>query len=181
MAFLRACVDESAFQNSLPGTYPVLDITSGSFGVGQPAFYSKSEISPFTSSIVMVSRFVVTDDITLTPDGVFSGVGFGLHDGNHLYMVGALTINGLQHVGMLVEPAFPELASSWSLAFPSNLDILNSTTFSTSQLPKLALERLASNDVVRFQVLEGPQAGVYTLLSASASGDGSYACQVSPS
>jgi hypothetical protein len=66
---------------------------------------------------------------------------------------------------MLVEPAYPELVSSWSLAFEISIEIADATTFkvSTDAIPRLVRERLLSNEVVRFQVLEGSQSGVYTL------------------
>ena len=167
------------------GIYQVYKVTAGSFGEGDVTFYTREIDTSFDSSIIIVSRFQImpSEDINdedpdtnalPQPDGVFVGVGFGCHTNHHLYLVGALLINGVQHVGMLVDPAFPEQAGSWEIAYQTPIKVIDATTVSiaTEDLPQLIRERLLSDEVVRFQILEGTQKGVYTVLEIIDQSDG---------
>lgn len=166
---LPAGVDADASEE---GYFQIWKVVSGPYGVGEPGFYQQTIDLPSPSSIVLVVRFQLRTDgetaggesLPIT-DGVFTGVGFGCHTDNHLYLVGALLINNVQHVGMLVKPAYPGEASSWRLAYSTPIQVLSATTCQTdsAHLPGLVRERLVDGDVVRFQVLEGPQAGVYVV------------------
>ena len=169
------------FQSTTEGFFQIWKVETGPFGTGQPGFYERQVAIPSPASIILVVRFQVrTDGQTLSgenlpvPDGVFTGVGFGCHTNTHLYLVGALLINGVQHVGMLVEPAFPELASSWQLAYATDIQILNATTFRarSEALPQLIRERVVSDDLVRFQITTGTQAGVYEVVEIVDQSDG---------
>lgn len=167
------------------GIYQIYKVQAGPFGDGNVTFFTREIDTSFPSSIVIVTRFQVrpSEDFNIedpdlndipVPDGVFVGVGFGCHTNNHLYLVGALLINDVQHVGMLVEPAFPELAESWELAYQTPIQVLDATTFEADSdaLPQLIRERLISDELVRFQILEGTQAGVYEVLEIVDQTDG---------
>ena len=175
------------------GVYQVYKTTTGPFGEGTVAFYTQAIETDFPSSIVLVARFQVLPSTTLgqfepttpmpQPDGVFIGVGFGCHTNDHLYLVGALLINEVQHIGMLVDPAFPELEESWQLAYQTAIEVQDATTFvaDSDALPQLIRERLISDDLVRFQILEGTQAGVYEILQIIDQTDGTSTVSIDPS
>ena len=155
------------------GYFQAYKVTSGPYGSGTVQFYTREIDVSFPQSIVIVVRFQVQEE-NLQLDGVFTGVGFGCHTDDHLYMVGALSINGVQHMGMLVDPAFPEQAGSWELAYQTAIQILDATTFRTDSdvLPQLIRERLISDDLVRFQILEGTQTGIYDVIEIIDQRDG---------
>jgi len=164
--------DEIDLDSTTQGFFQIYKAVSGPFGSGNVTFYTMTIPADFPESIVLVVRMQVrtsstSDDVELpAPDGVFTGVGFGCHTDNHLYLVGMLLINGVQHVGMLVEPAFPEKAESWGIAYRVDIEIQDATTFTTSShsVPRLARERVMSDDVVRIQIMDGTQAGVYEII-----------------
>lgn len=171
------------------GIFQVFKEVSGPFGTGDVAFYTQEIDADFPSSVVLVVRLQVPPSTTLDgatdlpdPDGVFTGVGFGCHTNNHLYLVGCLLINDVQHVGMLVEPAYPELAESWELAYQTPIEILDSTSFraDSGELPQRIRERLISDDLVRFQILEGTQAGVYEVIEIIDQTDGTSTVLIDP-
>lgn len=175
------------------GIYQIYKVTAGPYGEGQVAFFTREIDTSFPSSITLVTRLQILesedvnvedpdlDDIPV-PDGVFVGVGFGCHTNNHLYLVGALLINDVQHVGMLVEPAFPELEESWELAYQTTIQVLDATTFSAQSdaLPQLIRERLISDEIVRFQIMDGTQAGVYEVLEIVDQTDGTSTVSIDP-
>lgn len=163
------------------GTFAIVDQSSGSYNVGTPAFYWRPLDASFPSTILQVSRFFVDlaavdeDGLTIfSPDGVFTGVAFGAHTNNHLYVVGALLINEVQHIGMLTTPAFPEQQGSWSLAYSVPLQILSPTTFqvSTELLPEFLQGDLLCDIAFRFQIFTAPQEGIYTVLAVKHLGNG---------
>jgi hypothetical protein len=164
------------------GYIQVYKVTSGPYGTGNVVFYEREIDVSFDQSIIIVTRFQIQDE-HIEFDGVFSGVGFGCHTDNHLYLVGALQINDVQHIGMLVDPAFPELAESWQLAYQTPIEILDATTFSaqSDELPLLIRERLISDDLVRFQIVEGSQAGVYEVIEIVDQSDGTSTVSIDPS
>ena len=142
-------------------TYVVKDLQSGSFEGGSPtcAFYKQDVDLSFPSAVTVVARYVV-DSTTLTMDGVFSGVGFGLHDDKRLYLVGNLVVNGVEHIGLLVNARYPHLLASWQIGPKVKATILSTTTatFPTAEVPT---SLIVGN---RFQVLSPQtQAGVYTI------------------
>ena len=172
------------------GIYQVYKGQSGPFGEGSVTFFEREIDVSFTSSLVIVVRFQVRPSTSLgdevpipfpVPDGVFVGVGFGCHNNDHLYLVGCLLINEVQHIGMLVDPAFPEKEESWELAYQTPIAVLDPTTFRTDSdaLPQLIRERLISDDLVRFQILTGTQAGTYEVVEIVDQTDGTSTVSVS--
>jgi hypothetical protein len=162
------------------GFFQIYKTTSGPYGTGNVTFYELPIDVRFPESVILVVRVqvlpsVAPDGTALpAPDGVFTGVGFGCHTDNHLYLAGMLLINGVQHLGMLVKPAFPEKAESWQIAYRIDIAILNATTFTTTSdsVPRLARERVMSDDIVRIQILDGTQAGIYEVIEIVDQTDG---------
>jgi hypothetical protein len=150
------------------GFHQILKTTSGSYGEGQVAFYTQEIQVDRPLSIVEVPRFQVRRE-NLDLDGVFTGVGFGCHTNNHLYLVGALEVNGVQHIGMLVDPSRTDLVDSWKLAYTVEISILSSNTFEipSESFPIVARENILLGRIVRIQILEGSQAGVYIVTQVS--------------
>ena len=142
------------------GTYTLVDTHNGTLDPTNPqaVVYWKETDTTFPSAAYLVGRFTI-DTTGTTPDGVFTGVGFGIHDNNRVYMAGALEINGVQHVGLLLNDKAPHLKESWLVGPTATLTITGKTSFTatTSTLPP----DIAEND--RFQILVGTQAGVYTI------------------
>lgn len=99
---------------------------------------------------------------TYTPDGVWSGVCFGFHDNDNLYLVGALVIDGMEHVGILLDANAPEDASSW-FAGPRGSGAVTGSTQVTFPLGQAPPELEAGQ---RFQIVDGSQAGQYTVSQA---------------
>lgn len=147
---------------NLHGYHQIYKVTAGPFGVGEVTFYKQDIDISFPETILVVVRTHLLR-AQLALHGVFTGVGFGTHTDTHLYLVGFLQIGPLQHLGMLREPAYPELASSWELAFQVAGSGSSSTSLVAEELPALVNERFLSDRPVRFQVLEGTQQGVYTV------------------
>jgi hypothetical protein len=173
-------VDET--DPSLPaGVFPITDGNSGPYEDGNIAFYYRDYDASFDSTILLVSRFYIDVDavdgggnLLLQPDGVFTGVAFGAHDNNHLYVVGALLVNDIQHIGMLTDPAFPELLESWTLAYNSSIKVLTATTFQVSrtELPEFLQADLLCDISQQFQLFDEPQAGIYTAIGIEHRPDG---------
>lgn len=138
------------------GTYRLVDALSGSFGIGEGAYYYQELNLTCPSVLEMAGRFLVEDYVA---DGVFTGVGWGFHNNHHLYLVGALVVNGLRHVGLLTDGERPDLASSWVIGPSTPGVVLDNKTISVhvDDLPSYV------GDGSRFQILEGPQTGVYTI------------------
>lgn len=146
---------DDGFTNS-DGTYTLIDASAGSFSEGTAAVYSRREDLSFPLSVVIPGRFVVRE---YEPDGVFTGIGFGVHDNRRLYLAGCLDINDVKHVGFLQDATRPDLQESWEIGPKSDITIQDSTSFTvaTSDLPNIV------EVGVRFQIFEGSQAGVYTI------------------
>lgn len=141
------------------GTITVVDDQSGSYADTPPvAMYSRTEDLTNPCSSYLVTRFQIDTDLVVA-DGVFTGVGFGLHDNRRLYLVGALLVNGVKHIGMLTDATNPGSVDSWQIGPAISSTILTSTTIqvATADLPT----NLAVGD--RFQILTGTQAGVFTI------------------
>lgn len=165
-------------QNASTGTYTVIDAVAGNPDIDNPpvALYSRALDLSFPASVYVVGRFVVSG--TPVPDGVWTGVGFGLHNARTLYLAGALLVNGLEHVGLCLNPDKPHLVESWQIGPGTTLTVnagQSTCTVSTSGIPQDA----TVGD--RFQILEGTQAGVYTLTSVVNQTDGTTTLGVTPS
>jgi len=160
-------------ESNVTSVYTIVDDQAGSYGQGDVAMYSREEDLSFASTITIVTRFQ-SDKDDATFDGVFSGVGFGVHNNQHLYLVGALLVNDVQHVAMLVEPSRWEDVESWQIAFTAPIQIETTTTFSiaTENVPALVRSDAILGRKPRFQILDGTQAGVYEIDSVADQTDG---------
>jgi len=148
------------------GTYTVSDDSNE-----DAALYWREVDLTFPSTINMVARFIVD---SYTVDGVFTGVGFGIHNNYELFMAGALLVNGLEHVGMILDPRYPEQLASWEIGHTTATLLTQSTlSVTTSEIPS----GLAAS--AQFQILTGPQAGVYTITNAVAQCDGTTTLTIS--
>jgi hypothetical protein len=139
------------------GTYNVIDETIGDYAAGVAAVYYKEENFSFPSSATLVTRFYANE----TPsnlDGVFSGIGFGIHDNLSIYLVGGLIVDGVEHIGFLKGEDHREI-ESWSLAFSASSSILDYRTISifTKEVP------IGIEAGYKIQILEGSQKGVYEI------------------
>lgn len=148
--------EDTGQQNAGLGTYTVIDASSGSFEQGTEALYSQDVDLRFPSTVTVSSRFVVD---SYTADGVFTGVGFGFHSNQRLFLVGALDVNGVGHVGVLTGGFGLDDVRSWTIGPAATLTIRDATH---AILPNENVPTsLEEND--RFQVLDGVQAGIYTV------------------
>lgn len=157
------------------GTYTLKDENSGSYDPDNPqaAYYWRDVDLSFPSRVYIVGRwFVASSD----PDGVFTGVGMGVHDGHHLYLAGCLLINGVEHVGLLTDATRPGSSDSWRFGPRADLSLASQSkaTCLADQVPA----DLVAGD--RFQILEGPQAGVFTCESVVFQTDGTVTLTVTP-
>ena len=169
-------VDHSAALGLDLGTYTVIDALAGPFDPASASavVYRRGVDLTFPSSIYLVARFQVATTLfdashpnpgglssTPVADGVFTGVGFGIHNNQRLYFCGVLRVNGVEHVGLLLNPKRPHEVTSWTLGPRSILTASKQTkgTFPTVQVP---IGFIAGS---RFQILVGPQIGVYTATS----------------
>lgn len=123
---------------------------------GEQALYNKQEDLTFDSVVNLVGRF---QTLSYTLNGVSTGVGFGFHDNYQFYFIGALVVNGVEHIALLKDNHRLDEESSWEFAFQVDGEIVdtNKVKFTTLELP-LGLE--VGN---RFQFLSGTQKGVYTI------------------
>ena len=138
------------------GTYRVVDASSGPYGIGTAALYTRGLDLSLDIQITDIARFRVQ---SYTADGVFTGAGFGFHDGAHLVVVGALIVDGVQHVGVLLDGTKTHLEEGWQIGPAVDGTATDTTTIvvSYTELPT----GIESGD--RFRIPDGPQAGVYTI------------------
>lgn len=128
---------------------------------GNAYFWRDVDLS-FPSSTVVTVRASVTPTAS---DGVFTGVGFGVHDDKFLYFVGFLEINGGKHVGILKEGTRPYLRSSWQIGPSVDVIVLSENTFTTTSESFIRAVLIGSID--GFQIFDGVQAGRYTVAGCS--------------
>lgn len=138
------------------GRYQVVDDLAGPYGVGQPAYYRRQFDLALNGVLTQVGRFQVQD---WTLDGVFTGVGFGVYTGRHLFLVGALEVSGVKHLGILVNGEDPQLESSWRIGPSCEAKALSQNQISVpgDSFP------LGVSPGGRFRIASGTQAGVYTI------------------
>ena len=160
------------------GTYQIIDANTGSYADIPPCTMFKKDMDMgFPASMVLVNRYLIN---STTPDGVFTGVGFGFHQNKRLYLVGNLLVNGVQHVGMLKDARNPHLLSAWDVGPTTKGTLASQTTVSFVQLGN---ESYPSSFVVghRFQILAPhTQAGVYTATHIVPQSDGTVTVTVTP-
>lgn len=166
-------VDHDAETGLDKGTFTVIDAEDGPFDPADPqaVVYRRGADLSFPSAVSINARFQVHEGdlfdgdppagssaTTTSPDGVFLGVGFGIHDNHRLYMAGALRVNGVEHVGLILDPMRPHETGSWSIGPRAIFAATSQTTgnFATADLP------IGFKVGSRFQVITGTQAGVYT-------------------
>ena len=143
------------------GTYRVLDSSSGPYGIGDAAIWGRELDLSLNTSTTTVGRFRVE---SYSADGVFTGVGIGVHDGGSLVMVGAIEVSGFQHLGFLQDGNNPHLEASWALG-PGAEAVASSQTAVEVPLSSFPLN-VGSGSRVR--VATGPQAGIYTIAECGA-------------
>ena len=138
------------------GTYRLVDASTGPYGIGTAAFYKRNLDLSLSTKVTDIARFRVSEYVA---DGVFTGVGYGVHDGSHLLLVGALLIDGVQHVGVLLDGTKPHLEEGWQVG-PSVTATATSTT--TLTIPYASLPSGIESGT-RFRIPSGLQRGVYTI------------------
>lgn len=148
------------------GTYRVIDDSSGPYGVGTAAVYKRDFDLSIETQVTEVARFSVD---SYTPDGVFTGVAVGIHDGGGLVLVGAIEVDGVKHLGILEDGEAPNLESSWEVV--PKVDVTAEDRNTVSLVAGSAPIGIAPGD--RFRISDGVQAGstVYTLDSCGISTD----------
>ena len=142
---------------SVGGTaYTLVDASSGPFSVGTAAFYKREVDLSLDTFITDTARFRIVE---YEADGVFTGVGFGVHDGTHLVFVGALLVDGVAHVGVLKNGAIPHLEEGWTIGPGA------SGTGITQSVIRIAYTDFPSGieSGSRFRIASGAQAGTYTV------------------
>lgn len=141
-------------------------VHTGTDGSDTTAFYSRDIDLSFPSSVVCAGRFKLNS--TTTAHGVFSGVGFGVHNNHRMWIVGCLEINAVKHVGFLKDAANPQLQVSWDIGPVVDGTVTSTTTLTvtTADLP------VGTEAGDRFQLFTGGQAGIYTLASVVHQTDG---------
>jgi hypothetical protein len=160
------------------GVYRLVDAQTGHYDPDDPqaAFYWRDVDLNFPSTLYVLGRFNVSNDTTLTVDGVFTGVGMGVHDGFHLYLMGCLLVNGVEHVAMLLDANKPARIESWQLGPQAQLSLQSGLT-ATALATQVPADLKAGD---RFQIFHGDgnttadhtQKGVYTLASVVFQTDG---------
>lgn len=145
--------------DTVEGLYTLVDSRTNPFDPNTPSatvYWQKAGLA-FPAAINLVARMKALNDSTLTLDGVFTGVGFGVHDNARMYFLGLLSISGSQHVGLLLDPIHPGIISSWNIGPKASGQIQNTSTFrATTEVP------VNFSAGSRFRILTGSQAGLYT-------------------
>ena len=150
------------------GTYTLIDALASEFepDLRTVTMYHRETDLTFPAATTLATRFIVED---YTLEGVFTGIGFGIHDNNHLYQVGLLVINSIRHLGMLIDPKKPEYRESWHLGPTAASSVLDSNTISiVSDLVPIDFQA-----GMQFQIFDHAQAGIYTAASVIHQCDGS--------
>lgn len=169
------------------GVYTVIDSQSGPYNPEDPkvAMYWEEVDFSFPSSLYVVGRFSIpidnNDGPMTSPHGIFTGVGFGVHDNHHLYLVGALELpssfgDSMKHVGLLLDPTMMHLLEGWEIGPKATVTI---TASSVCIIPSASVPTgFAEN--WRFNILDGSQAGEYTAQAVVAHSDGTTEVTVTP-
>jgi len=170
------------------GTYVLEDAHSGIYDPeGTNLFIAKytqpvqlHDLDPEGVSGYLTVRFEILD---YELDGVFTGIGFGLCGNAKFGLIGAVLINGLQHIGWLTDIARPDLETSWILGPQVQGTILTPTSpeFSNNRVSVTTSEiPVGLSSGSRFQILDGVQSGVYTIISATGHTDRTTTLLVTP-
>lgn len=120
---------------------------------------------PIASTVAVAARFRVG---AYAPAGAFTGVAFGFHNNQRLYLAGALAVpvaggaGSMRHLGLLVRPGDPNDLSSWLVGPYTEAALVGAAGTSTVRVTTAALPTLIAVGS-RAQVIAGSQAGVYTV------------------
>lgn len=149
------------------GTYTVHDARTGSYDPTDPqiAVYARDVDFSFPSAISVNARFTIND---YQAEGVFTGVGFGFHNNHEMYVVGALDVGGLEHIGILSDASRPDLLGSWIIGPQVQ------GTITSRNIVSVPSEDIPSGLSVgeRFQILTGTQKGIYSIKSVTSQCNG---------
>jgi len=169
------------FEGEVFPTFPWVDVGTPQGFVSDDGYYTLVDNSPTTvaywkrdfplptsTNVSLAARIQVNK---ANPDGVFTGVGFGFHNNQRLFFVGALEVPNpltgevLRHVGILLRPGEISSVGSWKVG-PSAEGRVQRPEFGATQgvvtVPTTSLPTLLSVGD-KFQVLTGTQTGVYTV------------------
>ena len=138
------------------GTYRIVDDSSGPFGIGQASIYKRDVDLSLPTGVTESARLKINEYVA---DGVFTGVGFGIHDGAHLLLVGLLIVDGVQHVGVLLDGEIPHLEDGWSIGPGAQAEAVDQDTI----ILDIDLLPPGVEAGSRFRIPDGNQAGVYTI------------------
>ncbi len=134
----------------------------------QVGYWKRDFALPTATTVAMGARFQV---ISSSPDGVFTGVGFGFHNNRRLFLAGALRVPNpvtgevLRHIGILLRPGDTSQISSWTVgpnAAGKVQKVPVGATYGTVALPTVSVPTLLTAGD-KFQILDGTQTGVYTV------------------
>ena len=143
--------------------WTLTDATSGSYDIGFPALYSREADLSLPTECLYFTRLRVD---SYTADGVFTGIGFGVHDNNHLVMAGFVVVDGIRHLGLLKDAEKTHLEEGWELGPKAMATGLTPTTISIphTALPT-GLHQASGSDLTwtKFRIPSGVQAGVYQI------------------
>jgi hypothetical protein len=156
----RAPSDWSAFGVDT-GSSDGFDYTlvSGSSETGAAYYHEVDRTYP--GSTVIVAR---VQAVSYSLNGVYTGIGLGSHTNARLYWAGLLEVDGVKHVGVLLDAEHVELESSWSVGPAVPITITSSSTFTTTN-PSFYDAVRSVRGTLRFRVASGVQAGVYEVAS----------------
>jgi hypothetical protein len=137
-------------------SYTLVDASSGPYGIGTAAFYKRFDDLSLDTFVSESARFRIPE---YEADGVFTGVGVGLHDGAHLAFVGALVVDGVSHVGILIDASIPHLEEGWAVGPSASASGITQSVIRVDYADFPA----GFGEHQRFRVASGAQAGVYTV------------------
>lgn len=149
-------------------------IGDGRFKIeGEGQFYKEIDFS-FEKSVVLATRFQV-EEYELS--GVFTNVSFGVKTNKFIHLVGMLEINGVHHIGVCTNFDEPNLQDSWMVGLEKTVELISQDKF---KIPTSEYPLVSSTVSLRFQVFDGTQRGVYTVIEAVPLSTGETIVEFSP-
>lgn len=140
---------------------------------GSGQFYKEIDFA-FDKSVVLATRFQVE---AYELSGVFTNVSFGVKANDFIHVVGMLEINGVHHVGMCRNFDEPNLQDSWDIGLEHTIELIAQDKF---KIPTSDYPVVSSTVTLRFQVFNGTQSGVYTVIEAVPLSTGETIVEFSP-
>jgi hypothetical protein len=135
------------------GYYTVVDASTV-----DAALYTHDVDLRFPSAVQVATSLQVEAH---TASGAFVGPVLGFHNDDRLYMAGPILVDGMRHLGILLDASRPDLEESWEVGPSFAITILSPTTFRTTSA--FFATSIARGDTVRFRIPDGVQAGAYTV------------------